>query len=435
MKRRDFVVASGSAILTGSVANRVNQPSLALEFELSQVPNQSPSELDSVLIGFSTFSLTPRYLDENKDLQIKATLNIEGGYNSESEASVKPQNGVRNNLANRIGNLEVNGIESSANVLSATVEISVEQDSFSKTYTDSFNISGSTFPETNGGVSDNIIIGDTEYKRHVFKSDDQFKVSSDATIDVLVVGGGGGGSAGGGGAGGLVYKSDITVSNGRYNVIVGSGGSRGARPYNSGKGGNGGDSYFDKNGSEELRAIGGGGGGDQKGGGKDGGSGGGTGTNAGVEGGSALQPNTNPTADIDAGNKGGFAPNTTNPNSTGGGGGAGQEGQDAERFDKPGDGGDGLDLGGKVGSDIGDGGNFAGGSAGGGTNCLDNGSPQYYADGGLGGGANGGGDCGSAPIPDPPIDNTGAGGRHGTQTTFQPTSGSDGIVVIRVRPK
>lgn len=435
MKRRSFVVASGSTLLISSVSEYSHQPSVALEFELAQVPDESPKELESIVVEFSNLSIKPKYLNEDKNMQVKATLSIENGYNTVSKTTIKPRNGVKTDLTQNIGSLTIDGIESSTSILSATVSVEIEQGDFSETYTNSFNISGSTFPQSTGGSSSKIVVGDTEYKRHVFTSDGTFRLEDSGIVDVLVVAGGGGGAAGGGGAGGLVYNSNVSLSSGSYDIIVGSGGSKGARPYNSGKGENGEDSYFDRNGIEELRAIGGGGGGDQRGGGKDGGSGGGTGTNAGVEGGSALQPGTNPAADIDAGNKGGFAPDTTNPNSTAGGGGAGQEGQDADRFDKPGDGGDGVDLSGRLGSDIGANGAFAGGAAGGGTNCLDNGSPQYYADGGVGGGPDGGGDCGSAPIPDSPVNNTGSGGRHGTQNRFKPTSGADGIVVVRIRPK
>ena len=90
------------------------------------------------------------------------------------------------------------------------------------------------------------------YRVHKFTSSGTFNVQdtqNDAKMDFMIVGGGGGGgcsdgncSNGGGGAGGLVYKSNVSISVGNYPVVVGSGG---AGYYNQDtKGDNGGDSSF-----------------------------------------------------------------------------------------------------------------------------------------------------------------------------------------------
>ena len=102
------------------------------------------------------------------------------------------------------------------------------------------------------------------YRVHKFTSSGTFNVQdtqNDAKMDFMIVGGGGGGgcsdgncSNGGGGAGGLVYKSNVSISVGNYPVVVGSGG---AGYYNQDtKGDNGGDSSFNG-----FTALGGGGGG------------------------------------------------------------------------------------------------------------------------------------------------------------------------------
>ena len=102
------------------------------------------------------------------------------------------------------------------------------------------------------------------YRVHKFTSSGTFNVQdtqNDAKMDFMIVGGGGGGgcsdgncSNGGGGAGGLVYKSNVSISVGNYPVVVGSGG---AGYYNQDtKGDNGGDSSF-----SGFTALGGGGGG------------------------------------------------------------------------------------------------------------------------------------------------------------------------------
>ena len=88
-------------------------------------------------------------------------------------------------------------------------------------------------------------------------------ISADATVSILVVGGGGGGGSSGynsdyggkgGGGGGIIYNPSYTIENGRtYDIIVGSGGSRGTytpsgEAFNSSavhtSGGNGSSSSF-----------------------------------------------------------------------------------------------------------------------------------------------------------------------------------------------
>src|SRR6056297_2044660 len=127
------------------------------------------------------------------------------------------------------------------------------------------NVYGGNIDASGGTTVTDATIDGTNYRIHAFENtgNSTFNVSSapsGKTVDVMLVAGGGGGgggdsgdgSGGGGGAGGLVFKENISVSEGSYSISVGDGGSRGR---------------FDGNNGEDTKAfgftaIGGGAGGD-----------------------------------------------------------------------------------------------------------------------------------------------------------------------------
>lgn len=245
-------------------------------------------------------------------------------------------------------------------------------------------------PAATGGV----ITYDGDYKIHTFLSSDQITVTSDGTMEVLIVGAGGGGgygTGGGGGAGGLLHVTDLSVSRGTYDVTVGL--PQGTTGYNN-PGDNGQDSVF-----YELTALGGGGGGSQgtnstSRNGKVGGSGGGGCGIDGSSGGAGTEGQ---------GNNGVGGSNSYNNWPAGGGGGAGANGSSYN-------GGNGLEI-------------------------SITGTPTYYAGGGAGGqytaggtgGLGGGGDWGQ-----PGTANTGGGGGGGKNLAFGSAGGS-GIVILRYK--
>lgn len=69
---------------------------------------------------------------------------------------------------------------------------------------------------------------DTRYTVHTFTATGKFTVSDPGLIDTLIVAGGGGGGkdmGGGGGGGGVLYYTDINITSGTYEVVVGAGGT------------------------------------------------------------------------------------------------------------------------------------------------------------------------------------------------------------------
>ena len=128
--------------------------------------------------------------------------------------------------------------------------------------------------------------GGTSYKLHKFTSNGNF-ITSNRTVDYLIIGGGGGGghhSGGGGGAGGLVWITGQSLSAGTYAAVIGTGGATG----NNNRGSSGTNSTF-----HSRVALGGGYGGNGGSGiqgGNGGSGGGGARTNAGA--GSSTQNST-----------------------------------------------------------------------------------------------------------------------------------------------
>jgi len=263
------------------------------------------------------------------------------------------------------------------------------------------------------------------YKVHTFTSSGTFTVTGAAgNVDILIVAAGGGTGAtqyhnGGAGGGAVLVGTNVNVSPGQYNVVVGAGGAGGTvQGDTTDNGQNGGNSSFDT-----AVALGGGAGGTyQNTPGNDGGCGGGgagNGNLASTRNGHTIQGAV--TGYTHYGNDGGDG-NLTAYNvadwAAGGGGGAGARGQDAQQSNaKGGDGGAGIQNNFRTGSNI----YYAGG--GGGSSAANVGS------GGAGGGGNGAtdhtGTNGGV--------NTGGGGggleRNGTQTNG--TNGGSGIVVVR----
>ena len=157
------------------------------------------------------------------------------------------------------------------------------------------------------------------YTIHTFTSTSNFIPLEPITVDYLIVAGGGGGATdidvgGGGGAGGMITGS-MGVQQQSYAITVGSGGSRGSGPDNTGTGGGANGTQGGSSSFNAVTATGGGFGGTREGNGGSGGSGGGGGDNS-RPGGSGI---------AGQGNNGGSSPgmNNASGNDSGGGGGAG----------------------------------------------------------------------------------------------------------------
>lgn len=78
MKRRSFVIASGSAVLAGS-GSIFSRSAFGLDFQLESVPNRRPENVSSVLIDFTKFELTPKYVNYSENVDISISISTENG--------------------------------------------------------------------------------------------------------------------------------------------------------------------------------------------------------------------------------------------------------------------------------------------------------------------------------------------------------------------
>ena len=90
------------------------------------------------------------------------------------------------------------------------------------------------FEDATGGTVTTCRVGDEKYRVHSFSQSGQFTIPHHGHVEVLVVGGGGGSGGGawpylggGGGAGGVVHKSELFITNGVYDIVIGTGGAVG----------------------------------------------------------------------------------------------------------------------------------------------------------------------------------------------------------------
>jgi len=232
---------------------------------------------------------------------------------------------------------------------------------------------------------------DGNFKVHTFTGSGNFTVTqAGAPFEVLMVAGGGGGggsTGGGGGAGGLIYNTNVTLTESVYSLVVGAGGAGGP---NQGAAVSGNDST-----GFSLTAIGGGRGAfsnpSTSGLAGNGGSGGGAQM---YEGRGNVTPGSGTAGQ---GNSGGIGYNGAVDGVAGGGGGAGFAGGNAAASGGTGKGGNGLSIAisgtatyyaGGGGAQVGTGVAGAGGLGGGGAGWNGSfGSPGTVNTGGGGGGA------------------------------------------------
>ena len=299
-----------------------------------------------------------------------------------------------------------------------------------------------TFDEIIGGIKTR----DGDYEIHTFTNSGTFKVSGCSLVDVLVVGGGGGGGAaysggGGGGAGGVVYKEDVALLSGEYEIVVGAGGTGGVVNAAGTE-----ITTYSANGSASsalgFTASGGGRGGNTNEGGGTGASGGGaaaytsTSVFKRIGGGSRV---------AGQGNYGGASTNAFNQGLigvAGGGGGAGADGNsgvitslaNAGLGNYGGAGGDGIacSISGEE--------KWYGGGGGGGFSTYVNSNERGKVPGGKGGGGRGSGRYTTSPavIHAGTDGENGTGGGGGGGGGYSPNlanggKGGDGIVIIRCK--
>jgi hypothetical protein len=144
MKRRNFVVASGSTVLSGLATSQIQRPAIGLDFEIS-TPDKDPSEVDSLVIEFETLEITPKYLDEKEPVNVQAKVEVEDQTKKSNELQTLVKNGQKKDLKNDIDSIVVDGLNVSSTI-TGDVTVSINHPDMQDSYSRQFYVNGSEIP-------------------------------------------------------------------------------------------------------------------------------------------------------------------------------------------------------------------------------------------------------------------------------------------------
>lgn len=146
MKRRRFLVTSGSGLISASGISALSQnPSVALDFSLSGVPTADPSNVESLIISFDRFNLTPRYIDDGEKATVTVSLKLDSSIVAENSAQVKLTNGEATSLNDITEAVPIakHNIGLTGDIIVGEVIIQVDHPSISDTFRQNFSITSS----------------------------------------------------------------------------------------------------------------------------------------------------------------------------------------------------------------------------------------------------------------------------------------------------
>lgn len=146
MKRRRFLLSSGSAVLTGtSITTLSYEPSLGTGFTITGVDaNRDLSNVDSIRVSFETLKITPYYLDESEDLDVTVSLQVgssDPNIKRTTISSNQLENGKEHRLSGDIGGVLIDDLKlSGQNYVSGSVVIRANHPDISSRYEKTFKI-------------------------------------------------------------------------------------------------------------------------------------------------------------------------------------------------------------------------------------------------------------------------------------------------------
>jgi hypothetical protein len=147
MKRRSFVLASGTAVMSSSRLFIQKHPVVGLNFEISE-PDKNPSSVNSILLEFRSLEITPRYIDDSEDMSITSRLELEDGSEKEKTRNISVENGETKKISSIFNPIYTAGIDIDGNYLSGSVTISVEHPDVSDQYNQGIVISDAEIPDS-----------------------------------------------------------------------------------------------------------------------------------------------------------------------------------------------------------------------------------------------------------------------------------------------
>jgi hypothetical protein len=140
MNRRKLLLTSGGAIFTGISIGSLQIPVIGINFEISGPQNKDPSKVDSIMLEFDKLELTPKYIDDNKDVTVRSNLELDGR-KTKKEIDTKVKNGETKDISKDIGSMFLDGISLKSDYNQGKVTVNIEHSDISQeSYEQSFTI-------------------------------------------------------------------------------------------------------------------------------------------------------------------------------------------------------------------------------------------------------------------------------------------------------
>jgi hypothetical protein len=131
MNRRKLLLTSGGAIFTGISIGSLQIPVIGINFEISGPQNKDPSKVDSIMLEFDKLELTPKYIDDNKDVTVRSNLELDGR-KTKKEIDTKVKNGETKDISKDIGSMFLDGISLKSDYNQGKVTVNIEHSDISQ---------------------------------------------------------------------------------------------------------------------------------------------------------------------------------------------------------------------------------------------------------------------------------------------------------------
>lgn len=144
MNRRSFLSMASLGVAGSSVVYSLyNKPVVATNFEVSNNSDLDPTNMNSLILGFDYFEITPLHIDDSHLVTLDITLEISDQYESTKVVDLDLKNGRTMDVSEEIGNLLIEGIDiNNASSTTGSIIVKVSHPDVSERYKRSFLITG-----------------------------------------------------------------------------------------------------------------------------------------------------------------------------------------------------------------------------------------------------------------------------------------------------
>lgn len=177
MNRRDFIIASGTSVLTGRIGiSQIHRPAIGIDFRI-ETTKKEPKKFDSLLLDFDKLEITPRYLDESENITVQAELDVDNYQPKTSDKlNFSVENGKTEQLSKEIDPVLVEGIDTDSSIY-GTVTVSVVHPDIDDSYSRRFNVTDTSLSTLVDSYEDGNL---SEYN---IESDGSWSITSNEPID------------------------------------------------------------------------------------------------------------------------------------------------------------------------------------------------------------------------------------------------------------